>query len=104
MMKRNNTSVSAAETLRILLYETLKDTDYERIYYDAPNSGNVRSDTDNEMMYSILKWIFTNRDKYNKELAQFSDEDIIAELNRRIESGTIDTTTRFHVTKKGSIN
>lgn len=111
-MKRTDPEIGGAESLKILLRNVLKRTEYESLYngvkdFKAYNDDiqkmRVKDLSDSEMLYLVLNWIFSSVPLKNPELADFSDEEILNEFNHRIEDGRIASNTRFHVTQKGSI-
>ena len=97
------------ELFRIILYGNLKQTmwDYQPESddkYEKIFSKKVKDLTSTDCVLLLQKWIFDYKERRKKELEEFSDEDIVGEMNRRIQNGTIDSSTRFHVTRKGTIN
>lgn len=98
----------ALESIKALLYNDLHGTKFE--YQHRALSQDIIMETkvkdmEPEQWLSLLHgWLFDYHHRNDSELKQFSDEAIVNEMNCRIQAGSIDSSPRFFVTNKGSIN
>lgn len=95
---------------RMSLYKEMKS--YASYFIENDKTGDlneilikpVKNLTDHDKCVLIMEWINRYSDVSKDILKDFTDEDILYEINRRIENGTIVPSTKLHLTNKGSVN
>lgn len=104
----NKKNTNALELILPIISDALRGTTW-----DTPVTENklerimnkqVSELTGDDISTLIMSEVHNYNQNNKSRLDEFSDEDIINEVNRRIQNGTIDSTTRFHVSKRGVTN
>lgn len=101
---KSNTDL-ALDSIKALLYNEFHNTRIEsynnnEVLNDIYNT-RVKDVTADQWMKLIAHAINEYGNRNNEDLSNFSDEAIINEMNRRIQSGVIDSSPRFYVSNKG---